>query len=169
MDLITQLSLVNVEPGPVHYDGFFAWRNNRGVRFTNVGSLQLRYSVLMDNKLAGVEYININSNWDKVDGPQVRDTLIIGCGRISGGNFCTSSGLVTLMSYYLFVSGVTFANFDRPSCVLITACSHCKGLQGGFETRSEKITYVNAGDIITRGKWPHENIHRDLDGDTHHF
>ena len=151
-------------PGPAHYDGFFAWRNNRGVEFTDVGSLQLRYSVLMDNKLAGVEYININSNWDKVNGPQVRDTLIIGCGRISGGNFCTSSGLVTPMSYYLFVSGVTFANFDRSSCVPITACSHCKGLQGGFETRYEKITYVNAGDTITRWKWPHENIHRDLDG-----
>ncbi len=151
-------------PGPAHFDRFFAWRNDRGVEFSDVGSVQLRDSVLMDNKLAGVEYTEIESVWDKANGPLVRDTLIIGRSSISDDDFCTSSGLVTPKSYYLYVSGVTFANFDRASCVPITACSHCKVMQGGFETRYEKITYVNAGDSITRWKWPHEQIHRDLDG-----
>ena len=151
-------------PGPAHFDRFFAWRNDRGVEFSDVGSLQLRDSVLVDNVLAGVEITAVESVWDEVDGPLVSDTLIVGNSEISAKDFCTDSGLVTPKSYYLTVSGVTFANFDRSSCVPITACSHCKVNQGGFETRYQRISYINAGDRITRWKWPHEQIHRDLDG-----
>ena len=114
--------------------------------------------------MAGVEITAVESVWDEVDGPLVSDTLIVGNSEISAKDFCTESGLVTPKSYYLTVSGVTFANFDRSSCVPITACSHCKVNQGGFETRYQRISYINAGDRITRWKWPHEQIHRDLDG-----
>ena len=151
-------------PAPARFDRFFAWRNDRGVEFSEVGSVQLRDSVLMDNVVAGVEVTEVESVWDEVDGPLVSDTLIVGQSEISANDVCTESGLVTPKSYYLIVSGVTFAYFNKSSCVPITACSHCRVLQGGFETRYQRIAYVNAGDKITSWQWPHEHIHRDLDG-----
>ena len=151
-------------PGTAQFDRFFAWRNDRGVEFNNVGAMQLRDSVLMENRLAGVEYTEVESIWDEVNGSLVINTLIIGYGNSSASDFCTESGLVAPKSYYLTVSGVTFANFDRDSCVPVSACSLCKFMQGGFETRYRNITYVNAGTKITRWQWPHEQIHRDLDG-----
>ena len=150
----------------VYYDRFTAWRCDRGVEFTEVGSLQLRDSVMLDNRFAGVEVVDISAVWagDDEDGPLIKDTLIVGYSDISASDFCTESGIKTPHSYYLTVSGVTFANFNRPDCYPIQACSHCKMFQGGFETRYKGISYINEGEDITRWQWSHEHIHRDLDG-----
>lgn len=149
---------------PSYFDNFFSWRNDRGVEFAEVGALQLRNSVMLDNRLAGVEVTEIESIWSEEMGPLISDTLIVGHSAISFEDFCTESGIKTPKSYYLTVSGVTFANFDRPNCYPIQACSHCKVRQGGFETRYREISFVNAGDKITKWQWEHEHIHRDLDG-----
>ena len=149
---------------PSYFDQFLSWKNTRGVEFAESGAVQLRDSIVMDNKLAGIELIELESDWGKDNGTLIANTLIIGYSGISTSTMCTQSGIKTPKSYYLTVSNVTFVNFDRDGCYPIQACSNCKFRQGGFETRFEKISYINAGSQITIWKWEHEHIHRDLDG-----
>ena len=156
------------EPAPSYFDRFLSWRNDRGVEFSDVGSLQLRDSIMMDNRLAGVEYTDLsNTEWGE-QGPLITNTLIVGRSDITQGDAtfsCTEAGVKTPHSYFLTISGVTFANFDRPGCYPIQACSHCRELQGGFESRYEQIKFINAGNNqLTRWNWKHEHIHRDMDG-----
>lgn len=154
------------EPAPVFFDRFTAWRNDRGVEFSEVGSLQLRDSIMVNNRFAGVEITEIEAVWggEEDNGPLIKDTLIVGYTDISEADFCTESGIKTPKSYFLTVSGVTFANFDRPMCYPIQACSHCKIFQGGFETRYRNISFINEGVNLTKWSWSHEHVHRDLDG-----
>jgi len=152
------------------FENFIAWKNKKGVDFTNVGSLQLYGSVLLDNRLAGIEISKVvelndsESQWHDYQGLVISDSLIVGQSEIDTEGLCTESGLVTPKSYYLTVSSVTFANFFISTCVPITACFQCRDNQGGFETRYRNITIVNTDDKITWWQWPHEHIHRDLDG-----
>ena len=156
-------------PGPSYYDRFLSWRNDRGVEFAETGSIQLRDSVILDNNLAGVEYTEqLNTEWGE-QGPCIKNTLIVGHSKISevqGTTSCTESGVKTPHSYFLTVSGVTFVNFDREGCFAIQACSQCRtDLQGGFESRFDHITYENvSSNRITKWKWTHEHIQRDMDG-----
>ena len=153
----------DTRPAPVYYDRFFAWHNDRGVEFSEVGALQLRDSIMLDNKIAGVEYTVIDADWNEENGSVVKDTLIVGYSAITS-DACSESGIKTPHSNYLIVSNVTFANFDRDGCFPVQACSHCRLFQGGFESRFKQITYINAGNDITKWQWMHEHIQRDLDG-----
>ncbi len=157
-------------PAPAYFDRFLAWRCDKGIEFEQVGSLQIRDSIMMDNTLAGIEITDVNSIWsgENDDGPLVKDTLIVGYSDIStetGANTCSSSGIKTPHSYYLTVANVTFANFDRPNCFPVQPCSFCRHpFQGGFETRFREIKYINEGDDITKWNYFHEHAQRDLDG-----
>ena len=148
---------------PAYFDGFLSWRNEKGVEYAESGSVQIRDSILMDNKLAGVEATDLTSVWERENGSLVAGTLIVGHSEISLDNFCTFSGIKTPASYFLTVSNVTFANFDRVGCYSIQACSECHDQQGGFETRYEKISFINTTKL-TLWQWEQEHIHRDLDG-----
>ena len=147
---------------PSYFDRLLSWRNDRGVESAHSGSIQIRDSVMLDNRLAGIEYTDISSVWGE-NGALIADTLIVGHSQISSDEFCTQSGIKTPASYYLTVSNITFVNFDRQGCNAIQACSQCKFMQGGFETRYEKISFQNVTNI-TQWMWEHEHIHRDLDG-----
>ena len=157
-------------PAPAYYDRFLAWRNDKGVEFEQAGSLQIRDSIMMDNTLAGIEITDVTSIWsgENDDGPLVKDTLIVGYSDVTtetGSSTCSVSGIKTPHSYYLTVSNVTFANFDRSNCFPVQPCSFCRHPhQGGFETRFKQISYINAGDDITRWNYFHEHAQRDLDG-----
>ena len=157
-------------PSPAYYDRFLAWRNDKGVEFEQVGSLQLRDSIMMDNTLAGVEITDVSSDWsgENDDGPLVKDTLIVGYSAVTTetqASTCSQAGIKTPHSYYLTVSNVTFANFDLPNCYPVQPCSFCRHpFQGGFETRFKQIKYINRGDDITKWNYFHEHAQRDLDG-----
>ncbi len=160
------------EVAPAVFNNFFAWRNNRGIEFSEVGAVQLVNSTMLDNEVAGVEYTLVTAAWGK-KGALIENTLIVGRSalrdyddqRVRGGDMvCTTSGIKTPHSYYLTVSGVTFVNFDEKDCVSIQACSHCRtDFQGGYETRFEKLKFVNSTNIV-KWQWEHEQVFRDLDG-----
>lgn len=145
---------------PAVFESFLAWRNDRGIEFTVVGSLQIKDSILLDNRLAGVEITELNSVWGE-DGPLIEDTLIVGHSELSP-EICTQSGIKGPKSFYLTVSRVTFVNFDRTSCAALQSCSQCKDLQGGFESRYREIRFVNSPRVV-QWQWPHEHVHRFLD------
>ena len=155
------------ERNPAVYDNFLAWRCERGVEFSEVGAVQLKNSIMLDNELAGVEYTLVTAAWgDK--GALIEDVLIVGHSAIrdeddAASELCTEAGIKTPHSYYLTVSNVTFVNFDENSCTSLRACSHCRTKQGGFETRFEKLKFIDSPNIAA-WKWKHEHVFRDLDG-----
>ena len=144
------------------FQNFLSWKNERGVEFADVGALQLHNSILMDNELAGFEATALHSEWGR---PLIRDILIVGHSDVtaSDSSFCTVAGVKTPHTPYLTVESVTFVNFDREGCTSVAACSHCKNLQGGFETRYRDIRFVNSPRLTT-WQWMHEHYHSDLDG-----
>lgn len=152
------------EHAPAYFDRFCSWHNDKGVEFVETGSMRLRDSILLDNKLAGVEVRTLSSEWDEERGAAITDTLIVGQSNISGSDICTEAGIRTPPSNYLTVSSVTFANFNSDNCYPIQACSDCKVLQGGFETRYKNISYVDVKPRVTLWQWQHEHVHRGLDG-----
>ena len=156
---------------PAVFSNFFAWRNVRGVEFSEVGAVQLINSTMLDNELAGVEYTHVIGTWGR-DSALIENVLVVGRSglrdyddqRVRGGGIvCSESGIKAPHSYYLTVSDVTFVNFDEENCVAVQACSHCRTQQGGYETRFEKLKFVNSPNIVT-WKWEHEQVLRDLDG-----
>ena len=147
---------------PAEFKNFLSWRNERGVEFADSGALRLHNSSLLDNEEAGFESTAIESTeWG---GPLVKDLLIVGHSDVTADeSFCTTAGIKTPHTPYLTVESVTFVNFDREGCTAIAACSHCKNLQGGFETRYSGIAFINSP-RLTIWQWMHEHYHRDLDG-----
>ena len=150
------------ESEPAIFENLLAWRNDRGAEFTDIEALQLTNSIMVDNKLAGVEVITVGGGWEE-EGVIIKDTIIAGHSDLSSSDFCTKSGVKTPHTYFLTVTDVTFVNFDRPGCFAIQACAHCKPLQGGFETRYSGITFQDSPKIA-RWQWAHEHVHRDMDG-----
>ena len=155
------------EQDPAVFKNFFAWRNDRGVEFSEVGAVQLKNSIMLDNKVAGVEYTKVTAAWGE-KGALIDNVLIVARSALRGedsvSNYCTQAGIKTPHSYFLSVSGITFHNFDEDGCFAIQACSHCREpLQGGFETRFSNLSFVNSP-MITTWKWMSEHVHRDLDG-----
>ena len=149
---------------PAIFSDFLAWKNDRGVEVDRCGSIQLHDSILLDNRLAGVEVISLEGSWG---GPLINNTIVVGHSAVSASDssLCTEAGIKTPHSPYLTVMSVTFVNFDRPNCFPISACSQCKRLQGGFETRYSDISFTNSNaSRLTSWKWMHEHAHRDMDG-----
>ncbi len=152
----------DLDHAPVVFEKFQAWRNDRGIEFTEAGSLQVKDSILLDNTLAGFEVVHLEAVWGE-DGPLIQDTLIVGHSDLEiSPESCTEAGIKTPKSFYLTVSRVTFVNFDRPGCAALRACSQCKDLQGGFESRYQEISFVNSP-AIAQWQWSHEHVHRFLD------
>ena len=151
---------------PAVFNNFLAWKNERGVEFGvesgASGALQLHNSTLMDNELAGFEATEIEAAWGD---SLVKDLVIIGHSEVTADDdsFCTVAGIKTPHSPYLEVESVTFVNFDREGCTAVAACSLCKNLQGGFETRYTDIRFQDSPRLTT-WQWEHEHYHTDLDG-----
>ena len=159
------------EVTPAVFEQFLAWRNVRGVEFSEVGAVQLKHSIMLDNTIAGVEYTHVESAWGK-NGALIEDVLIIAhsqlrdvdhAGLVDGVEVCTGAGIKTPPSNYLTVSNITFVNFNESGCYALRACSHCRNKQGGFETRFEKLVF-DASPNVAFWKWEHEQVFRDMDG-----
>ena len=164
-----QTTCYNVTPAV--FENFLAWRNIRGVEFSEIGAVQLKHSIMLDNTLAGVDYTKVTSAWGK-KGALIEDVLIVGhsglryaddAGMRNSVGVCTSAGIKTPHSYYLTVSNITLVNFNESGCYALQACSHCRPNQGGFESYFENTVLVNSPNVAT-WKWEHEHVFRDITG-----
>jgi plastocyanin len=155
-------------PKKAEFTNFLSWRNTRGVEFTEVGSLQLKDSIMVDNELAGVEVIGLSNTCWGEEGPLIDNVIIAGHTpsmdeEVPGEVYCTDAGIKLPSTDYLTVSNITFVNFGRGNCRPIKACAHCKAFQGGFESRFSGLRFESVTHII-EWKWEHEHVCRDLDG-----
>jgi hypothetical protein len=80
-------------------------------------------------------------------------------------SFSTSfgSGIHSPNSPFFLASNVSFVNYHVPSTVCISPCAFCKPFDGGWEGRSERLSFYNSTRKIS-WDWEHEYILRDLDG-----
>ncbi|KAK3740701.1 hypothetical protein QZH41_019065 [Actinostola sp. cb2023] len=154
---------------PAYFDSLLSWNNERGVELVDIGAVVIRNSIILDNKIAGIEVVMADAKDSPWGGAQIKDTLIISHSDINPAPnvLYTTSGIRTPQTHGLLVSGVTFVNFDQPGCktAAIQCCAQCSEFHkiGGFETRFEKMTFINSP-CRTRFQWEQETVLRDLDG-----
>jgi hypothetical protein len=156
---------------PAEFHSLLAYNNMRGAEGVQMGAVRFVDFIMMDNDLAGIEYIDASSDAAPWGGPMIKDSLIVGHSKVSEGlprdistnRNCTASGLMLPKSSKLTVSNVTLVNFDRDECVAFEACAHCKIFQGGWTVKFEKITFIDSP-RRSRFKWKHEVVFKDLDG-----
>ena len=156
---------------PAEFHSLLAYNNMRGAEGVQMGAVRFVDFIMMDNDLAGIEYIDASSDDAPWGGPMIKDSLIVGHSQVSEGlpreistnRNCTASGLMLPKSSKLTISNVTLVNFDRDECVALEACAHCKIFQGGWTVKFEKMKFVNSP-RRSRFKWKHEVVFKDLDG-----
>ena len=153
---------------PAEFNSLLAYNNMRGAEGVQIGSVRFVDFIMMDNDLAGIEYVDTNSDSPPWGGPMIKDSLVVGHSQLSEGlrRGCTKSGLMLPKTSKLTVSNVTMVNFDRDGCAAFEACAHCIPFCpfcGGWTVKFEKIKFINAPQI-SRFKWKHEVVFKDLDG-----
>lgn len=156
---------------PAEFNSLLAYNNMRGAEGVQMGAVRFIDFIMMDNDLAGIEYIDADSDDAPWGGAMIKDSLIIGHSliseglpnRISTNRNCTAIGLKLPKTSRLTVSNVTLVNFDYDTCTTMEACAHCKIFQGGWTVRLEKMTFINSP-RRTKFKWQHEVVFKDLDG-----
>ena len=99
------------EEKPAVFKEFLSWRNDKGLEFQDVGAVQVKDSIFLDNKFSGVEYTTVQTPWgDK--GAVVGDSLIAAHTNLANEdnitNVCTEAGVKLPHTYYFTVSNVTF-------------------------------------------------------------
>ena len=167
----TEGTCKSVIADPAEFHSLLAYNNMRGAEGVQMGAVRFVDFIMMDNDLAGIEYIDASSDDAPWGGPMIKDSLIVGHSKVSEGlpreistnRDCTASGLMLPKSSKLTISNVTFVNFDRDQCVALEACAHCKIFQGGWTVKFEKIQFINSP-RRSRFKWKHEVVFKDLDG-----
>lgn len=80
---------------------------------------------MLDNDLAGIEYIDASSRNAPWGGPTIQDSLIVGHSQLADHNellthrnsHCCNNGLMLPFSSRLTVQNVKMVNFDEDECV----------------------------------------------------
>ena len=149
---------------PAIFNGINSYKNRKGITSCRtVGAVQIHNSIFLDDQQAGVDFRAVNGQWGE-QGPLIANALIVGHSDVNSNDssFCTESGSTAPCSDYLTISNVTFVNFDRTGCSVLSSDQYC-GLRRGFLTRYSNISLVGSPNLVTWQR-DYEHIHRDLDG-----
>lgn len=158
---------------PAVFGSFIAYNNMRGAEAVKVGAVQMHNFKMLDNDIAGIEYVFANDADAPRGGPRIKDALIVGHSQVSEGlelkvgsnTLCTTSGIKLPQFSKLVVENVTFVNFDREGCTAYSTCAQCVEFKkrGGWTTHTLQNHFVNSP-RRTAFRWSHEAVILDLDG-----
>ena len=158
---------------PAVFGSFIAYNNMRGAEAVQVGAVQMHDFKMLDNDIAGIEYVFADQKDTPWGGPRIVNALIVGHSQASEGlelkirsnTHCTESGIRLPQFSKLVVENVTFVNFNRSGCTCYTTCAQCLEFKkkGGWTTLTSKNTFVNSP-RRTALRWSHEAVIVDLDG-----
>ena len=158
---------------PAVFEKFLAYNNMRGAEAVKVGAVQMVDFKVLDNDIAGIEYVFASERDVPWGGPLVKDILVVGHSKLSedlplkvvSNRRCTEAGIRLPQKSRMVISNVTFVNFDMGGCAAFRACAQCKEFKkrGGFGHRFEKIQMVNSP-RRSAFRWNHETVFYDMDG-----
>ncbi|NWS73473.1 PKHD1 protein, partial [Crotophaga sulcirostris] len=141
---------------PVQFSNFRAWSSQGGAQIFRSSNLELQHFWIYACKDFGVDIVESLGN------TSVANSVLIGHNGQKDGT-CMSAGLKTPKRYQLFISNITFRNFNANTCAAIRTCSGCYQGQGGFTVRAEHLTFINSPFQVSF-PFPHSAILEDLDG-----
>jgi hypothetical protein len=150
---------------PAKFQEFLAYNNLKGFEVTQVGAVQAINCTMLDNKEAGFEVTIVKGPWSATSGGAIRDSLVVGYSAISDNDssYCTMGGVVGPQSSRLTLSGVTFVNFNAPTCAALRGCSFCRPNQGGWTVKLQNTKFIRSPNKAAF-LWQHETVYQDLDG-----
>ncbi|XP_030002867.1 PKHD1 like 1, tandem duplicate 2 [Sphaeramia orbicularis] len=159
-------------PEPAVFHSLTTWNCEKGAEWVDVGAIQFKNFVMVNNEKAGIEAKRIIrstvSGFGEEGGATVTNCTIVGhVDELGlGEDYCTHVGVIAPFDDGMSVTGTKFMNFDRSSCAAIGVTKidgTCSVLCGGWEVRFSGIEYFN---VTNRGRfrWEHEVQLVDTDG-----
>lgn len=158
---------------PAVFKRFIAYNNMRGAEAVEVGAVQMHEFTMLDNDIAGIEYVFADQKDAPWGGPLIKNSLIVGHSflskglelKVSSNTLCTESGLKLPQHSKLVVENVTFVNFNRSGCTCFSTCAQCAEFKkrGGWTILTSKLRFVHSERLLSF-HWAHEAVIHDQDG-----
>ncbi|XP_021343370.1 fibrocystin-L-like [Mizuhopecten yessoensis] len=154
-------------PKAVLLEDTFIWNCEKGLVLTDIGAIQVKGLVAVNNVEAGFTGdLIVDGNEYADDGPLIEDSLIAGHVSSLPTLGCTKGGVASPYRYGFTIRNVTFVNFDQPDCAALTVTKtpdRCSGNCGGFLYKTQNLTFLNVENRI-KNDWIWESVFEDADG-----
>ncbi|XP_056273684.1 fibrocystin-L-like [Pseudoliparis swirei] len=140
-------------PEPAVFRGLTAWNCEKGAEWVNVGAVQFKDFLLVNNEKAGIEAKRILQwavgGFGEADGATVSNCTIVGhVDELGlGDDYCTHRGVIAPLDDGLSLLNTKFVNFDRSSCAAIGVAAidgTCPDRCGGWSVRFSGNQYFNS-------------------------
>uniref|UniRef100_W5KUJ5 PKHD1 like 1, tandem duplicate 2 n=1 Tax=Astyanax mexicanus TaxID=7994 RepID=W5KUJ5_ASTMX len=169
---VKQGSCSSYTPQPAVFRGLTSWNNQKGAEWVNVGSVQFRDFIMVNNEAAGVETKRIFqayvSGWGLDGGAALVNSTLVGhVDELGlGSDYCTTQGVILPLDDGMSVINTKFMNFDRPSCAGIGVAKidgTCNYRCGGWPAKFSGIQFYQTPNKASF-RWEHEVVLIDIDG-----
>uniref|UniRef100_A0A8C5N9V4 Fibrocystin-L-like n=1 Tax=Gouania willdenowi TaxID=441366 RepID=A0A8C5N9V4_GOUWI len=157
-------------PVPAVFDSLTAWHCEKGAEWVNVGAVQLKNALMVNNEKAGIEgkriFQSFVSGFGEDGGAMVSDSIIVGHVDGLGTSHHTRRGIILPFDDGMSVLNTTFIHFNHSSCAAIGVTGidgTCVDRCGGWSSRFSGIRFLNSPNKAGF-RWEHEVQLQDLDG-----
>ncbi|XP_069115680.1 fibrocystin-L-like [Argopecten irradians] len=154
-------------PRPAFFDLMNVWNCRKGVEVENMGAVQIRGLVAVNNIEAGYEGKMITEgNQYTDDSPFIEDSVIAGYLPGIPSQGCTMGGVISPYKFGFTIRNVTFVNFNQTNCFALRITripDRCSSNCGGFMYITSNLTFTNADNRVNND-WIWESVFEDMDG-----
>ncbi|XP_068603731.1 PKHD1 like 1, tandem duplicate 1 [Brachionichthys hirsutus] len=159
-------------PEPAVFSFLTTWNCEKGAEWVNVGAVQFKQFVMLNNEKAGIEAKRLIpsavTGFGLDAGAIVFDSIIVShVDELGlGEEHCTSQGVIVPLDDGLSVLNTTFINFNRQKCSAIGFTSIdgiCTDRCGGWSSRYGQLKFFNSQNKVFF-RWEHEAWLLDIDG-----
>ncbi|KAJ8273405.1 hypothetical protein GJAV_G00101260 [Gymnothorax javanicus] len=160
------------QPDPAVFRALTTWNCEKGAEWVNVGAVQFREFLMLNNEKAGIEAKRIIpryvAGFGVAVGAVMENCTIVGhVDELGlGSKYCTRRGIILPLDDGLSVLSTSFLNFDRPSCAALAVTridGTCETNCGGWSARFAGIQFFNSANKAAF-KTEHEVVLEDTDG-----
>ncbi|XP_068614929.1 fibrocystin-L-like, partial [Brachionichthys hirsutus] len=159
-------------PEPAVFSFLTTWNCEKGAEWVNVGAVQFKQFVMLNNEKAGIEAKRLIpsavTGFGLDAGAIVFDSIIVShVDELGlGEEHCTSQGVIVPLDDGLSVLNTTFINFNRQKCSAIGFTSidgSCTDHCGGWSSRYGQLKFFNSQNKVFFRR-EHEAWLLDVDG-----
>ncbi|WAR05669.1 PKHL1-like protein [Mya arenaria] len=161
---------IDVGSKPAIFKNFFAYNNEKGIEFVNVGGVQIVCSLFVQNTKSGVEIKQVVNGYrrDINRSTGVFNSTIVGkssLAEVQNSHGTTDVAIVLPYGDTFYVVGTTFINFDSTSAVFKTAHidGTCSDQCGSYIYIVDGLTFDNVVYTVWF-EWTNNGVIEVLDG-----